>query len=116
MTMPDARAGRALLVESAGVDSDIDAEFAARLRKAGSFFWLDLSEVPPERIAEFSAALGLNADAAQHLADGGQRSGFTETHDGVRWMCCSTRQTTVATRRATPWRPSARPTPSAKAR
>jgi hypothetical protein len=46
MTMPDARAGRAVLVESAGVDSDIDAEYAARLRKAGSFFWLDLSEVP----------------------------------------------------------------------
>ena len=87
MTMPDAQAGRALLVESAGVDSDIDAEFAARLRKAGSFFWLDLSEVPAERIAEFSAALGLNADAAQHLVDGGQRSGFTETHDGVRWLC-----------------------------
>ena len=32
MTMPDARAGRALLVESAGVDSDIDAE----CRRCGS--------------------------------------------------------------------------------
>ncbi|HUZ10359.1 MAG TPA: CorA family divalent cation transporter [Acidimicrobiales bacterium] len=67
------------------MDADIDAEYAARLRRAGSFFWLDLSGVPPERMAEFSAALGLNVDAAQHLMDRDQRSSFTETHDGVRW-------------------------------
>lgn len=85
--MPDARPGRALLVESDGVDSDIDAEYAERLRRAGSFFWLDLSGVPPERIVEFSAALGLHADAVQHhLVDGDQRSSFTQTRDGFRWV------------------------------
>jgi Mg2+ and Co2+ transporter CorA len=37
-------------------------------------------------MVECSAALGLNADAVQHLVDGDQRSSFTETHDGVRWV------------------------------
>ena len=80
------QAGRAQLVESAGVDSDIDADYAAQLLEGGSFFWLDLSGVPPERMVEFSAALELNADAVQHLVDVDQRSSFTETHDGVRWV------------------------------
>ena len=86
MTIPPVQAGRAQLVEAAGVDSDINADFAARLLEAGAFFWLDLSGVPPERMVEFSAALGLNPDAAQHLVDRDQRSSFTETHEGVRWV------------------------------
>jgi Mg2+ and Co2+ transporter CorA len=86
MTKGGVQAGRAQLVEAAGVDSDVDADFAARLLEVGSFFWLDLSGVPPERMVECSAALGLNADAVQHLVDGDQRSSFTETHDGVRWV------------------------------
>jgi Mg2+ and Co2+ transporter CorA len=79
MTIPPVQAGRAQLVEAAGVDSDINADFAALLLEAGAFFWLDLSGVPPERMVEFSAALGLNPDAAQHLVDRDQRSSFTET-------------------------------------
>ena len=86
MTIPPVQAGRAQLVEAAGVDSDINADFAALLLEAGAFFWLDLSGVPPERMVEFSAALGLNPDAAQHLVDRDQRSSFTETHEGVRWV------------------------------
>jgi magnesium transporter len=86
-----AHVGRAQLVEAAGVDSDIDAEFTGRLLEAGSFFWLDLSGIPPEQTAEFSAALQLNAEAVQHLVDRDQRSSFTETHDGVRWVCFGVR-------------------------
>jgi Mg2+ and Co2+ transporter CorA len=85
MTSPLAQAGRVQLVEAAGSDSDIDADYAARLLEAGSFFWLDLSGVPTESMVEFSAALALNAEAVQHLVDRDQRSSFTETHDGVRW-------------------------------
>lgn len=79
MTAPATQAGRAQLVEAAGMDSDIDADYAARILEPGSFFWLDLSGVPPERMVEFSVALGLNADALQHLVDRDQRSSFTET-------------------------------------
>jgi hypothetical protein len=46
MTIPPVQAGRAQLVEAAGVDSDINADYAARLLEAGAFFWLDLSGVP----------------------------------------------------------------------
>jgi len=85
MSTPAPQPGRPQLVEAAGVDSGIDAGYAAQLRKAGSFFWLDLAGVTPERMAEFSAALGLDAEAEGHLADTDQRSGFTETDDGLRW-------------------------------
>ncbi len=91
MTTPVPQAGRAQLVEAAGVDSDIGADYVARLREAGSFFWLDLSGVPPEQMVEFSTALGLNADGVQHLVDRDQRSSFTETHDGVRWAAYGVR-------------------------
>jgi len=84
MSTPAMPAGRPRLVEAAGLDSGIDAEYAAQLRAGGSFFWLDLSGIPPGRMATFSAALGLNADSAQHLVEADQMSRFTETDDGVR--------------------------------
>ena len=95
MTTPADKAGKRQLLEAAGAGTGIDAEYAARLRRAGSFFWLDLFGVPPERTAEFSAALGLNADAARHLADSDQRSGFTATDDGVRWVSYGMREKTT---------------------
>jgi magnesium transporter len=85
MRSSDARPRRALLIERAGADSDIDAEHAARLRSAGSFFWLDLSGVAAERIAASSEALGLNSDELQHLVENAERSHYTETEDGVRF-------------------------------
>ncbi len=85
MTTPAEKPGRPQLVQAAGADAGVDAEYAAGLLGAGSFFWLDLFGVPPERMAEFSAALGLNADAARHLADSDRRSGFTAADDGVQW-------------------------------
>jgi magnesium transporter len=86
MSTPANRAGRPQLIEAAGVDSGINANHAAQLLKAGSFFWLDLAGVPPERMAEFSGALGLDADAQAYLVDRDQRSAFTETDDGFRWV------------------------------
>jgi len=80
------QAGRARLVESAGVGPDIDASFVAQLLATGPFFWLDLAGVPAERLHEFSSALELNPDSERHLLDGGQRSSFTQTHEGVRWV------------------------------
>jgi Mg2+ and Co2+ transporter CorA len=77
--------GRARLVESSGVDSDIDAKFVRRLLESGSFFWLDLDAVPPHRVDEFCEALDLNSEARQHLADKEQRSSFAESNIGVRW-------------------------------
>lgn len=96
-TTPEMRPGRALLVEATGVDSEIDADYAARLRKAGSFFWLDLAGVPLERMLDFATALGLSADAAQHLANSDQRSSFTETDDGIRWVSHGMRDTSLLT-------------------
>ena len=93
----EATAGRAQLLEASGVESEIDAAFAAGLVTAGSFFWLDLSGISPEQTAEFSTALQLNADAMQHLVDRDQRSSFTETHDGVRWVCFGVRDETHLT-------------------
>jgi Mg2+ and Co2+ transporter CorA len=78
-------AGRAQLVESSGVDSDIDAKFVKQLLKSGSFFWLDLDGVPPHRVDEFCEAMDLNSEARQHLADKEQRSSFAESNIGVRW-------------------------------
>ena len=88
MTAPATQAGRAQVVEAAGMDSDIDADYAARLLEAGSFFRVDLSGAPGADV-ECSVALGLNADVVQHLVDRDQRSSFTETQteserDGIR--------------------------------
>jgi Mg2+ and Co2+ transporter CorA len=88
MTKQGAQTGRAEIVEAAGVDSDINPQYAAGLLKGGSFFWLDLSDLPPERTVEFTNALGLSDDNVRHMADVDQRSNFTESHDGVRWVCC----------------------------
>ena len=97
MTTPDARAGRVHLVGPAGADSDVDAAYAARLQRAGSFFWLDLFDVSPEQLVEFSVALGLNSDAVQHLMESDQRSSFIETDDGVRWVSYGVREGTLLT-------------------
>jgi Mg2+ and Co2+ transporter CorA len=74
---------RPQLVEAAGDGGGVDADRVAELRKVGSFFWLDLCAVPPERTAGFAAALGLEEAAASHLLDGGQRPSFTESDDGI---------------------------------
>jgi magnesium transporter len=86
MSAPSGQVGRPQLVEAAGVDSGIDPAHAALLRTGGAFFWLDLDRVPPGRMAEFSAALGLDADSEAHLANADQRSAFTETDGGFRWV------------------------------
>jgi magnesium transporter len=93
MSAPGAETGRPQpqLCEAAGADSGIDAEYATQLREAGSFFWLDLSAVTPERMSTFSEALGLDADADAHLANTELRSGFTETDDGYCWVSYSLR-------------------------
>jgi magnesium transporter len=85
VTSASERPRRALLVERAGTDSDLDAEHAARLRRAGSFFWLDLSGVAPERVVESSTALGMEPDDVQHLVEVAERSHYTETDHGVRF-------------------------------
>lgn len=92
MATPDPPAGRVHLVGPDGVDSDVDAAYVARLRSTGSFFWLDLFGVSPERLVEFSVALGLNSDAVEHLLESDQRSGFVETDDGIRWVSYGVRE------------------------
>jgi magnesium transporter len=86
MSASSGQEGRPQLVEAAGADTGIDAAEAAQLRAGGAFFWLDLDGVPAGRMAEFSAALGLDADSAAYLANVDQRSAFTETDDGFRWV------------------------------
>jgi len=86
MSAPSGQVGRPQLVEAAGAESGIDPAHAALLRTGGAFFWLDLDCVPPGRMAEFSAALGLDADSEAHLANADQRSAFTETDGGFRWV------------------------------
>jgi Mg2+ and Co2+ transporter CorA len=86
MTKRGVQTGRAEIVEASGVDSDINPAYAEGLLRGGSFFWLDLSDLQPEQAAGFSTALGLNDDSVRYLADVDQRSNFTETHDGVRWV------------------------------
>ncbi len=78
--------GRAQLVESSGQDSQVDARFVERLLGRGIFFWLDLDRVPSDRLSEFSSALRLDAGFKDHLVDTEQRSCFTESHQGVRWV------------------------------
>jgi Mg2+ and Co2+ transporter CorA len=86
-----AQKGRAQLVESAGIDPDIDPDFVTGILSTGPFFWLDLAGVPVDRLLEFSAALGLSPDSEHHLVDQEQRSSFTETHDGIRWVAFGAR-------------------------
>jgi Mg2+ and Co2+ transporter CorA len=97
MTTPAAQAGRPQLVEASGAGAGIDAEYAARLKQAGSFFWLDLSGIASLRMAEFSAALGLSVDAVAHLMNSDQRSSFTETDDGIHWVSYGVRDDTFLT-------------------
>ena len=73
------------LVESSGVDSDVDGSFARRLVDEGTFFWLDLDRVGEARVAEFVEALDLDDESREYVENHEQRSNFSESHVGVRW-------------------------------
>jgi Mg2+ and Co2+ transporter CorA len=93
----EATAGRAQLLEASGVESEIDAAFAAGLVTAGSFFWLDLFGFETAQVAQFASSLDLSEDSRAHLLDTEQRSSFIETHDGVRWTFFGVREGTELT-------------------
>ena len=82
MSAPSGQVGRPSSSRQPGLTPG-STPHAALLRTGGAFFWLDLDRVPPGRMAEFSAALGLDADSEAHLANAAtQRSAFTETDGG----------------------------------
>jgi Mg2+ and Co2+ transporter CorA len=85
VTPHDGAPERVRLVESSGEDDDVDPRYVERLVKGGTFFWLDLDQVPAARVREFADALALSAESDEYLADQEQRSNFTESHEGVRW-------------------------------
>ena len=83
MTAPATQVGRAQVVEAAGMDSDIDADYAARLLEAGSFFRLDLSGAPRSGCRVLG---GARTERRCRAAPGGSRP-TVELHrdpDGVR--------------------------------
>ena len=76
--------GRFQLVRSSGLDDHVDPDFATALFKAGPFFWLDLDQVPANRLDEFFSSVGLDPDSEKHFKDVDVRTCFHESRDGVR--------------------------------